>query len=183
MPTPRAKRRLSTEEGIVPIVFGCYLVAYLLQVYGLPPESTRYPYLLILCITGLFVWVIFKKVYVPHLVAEKNTVDQPCNAIRRIGVRERKTPVRWMVDTISKYYKPIALMIMTFIMPSLMDYFGFTIATSLFLAILFWIYGNRRFSTIGVLSVGCALLFFVLLHLYLRIPLPPFAWAELPLGL
>jgi hypothetical protein len=175
----KANRRIwSNEETIVPILFGSYCFAYLIQVYSLPSRSTRYPYLLMLGILILFVFIVFQHVFAR---ATKESLEQfgttTGENIRQHISYKQKGAAAWKL-----VYKPTSVMIATFVYPHIMTLLGFTFTTFFFLFILLWIFGTRRILTILAISIGFPLGLFLIMTFYLKINLPAFGLIDLPLG-
>ena len=166
------KKSWSRDEAVVPVLFLSYCLAYILQTYHLPKESTKYPYILIVFVVTLFVWVIYKHVFLQAKVE---------------GVGAESEKEDWHIENFftdwKKLGKPASILVATFVNPYVMTVLGFTLTNALFLAVLFWIFGVRRISTILGLSLGFSLFIFFIMTYYLKIILPPFALVDLPFGL
>ncbi len=171
-------RKIHWGEAVVPIIFALYCFAYLWQVYGFPYASVVYPCFLIFFIILFLIFIVSKQV-LRHAANEgfdssKETVGEE--------LEEHKTHVQMLLTSWKKLYKPASVMIATFAYPYVVIILGFTITTSIFLLILFWIFGTRHIFSLLALSLGLSLFLFFALTFYLKLTLPPFALSELPLG-
>lgn len=173
-PNTMKKKGWSREEALVPILFGSYCIAYLVQVYGLPVQSTKYPHMLMFFIVILLVSIIFTYILIPA-TKEGPAASKETEKARALAQRPQ---LGW-----TTLYKPASVIIATFVYPQIMTVLGFTITTTIFLMVLLRIFGTRQISTILAISLGFAFLLFFSMTFYLKITLPPFALADLPLDL
>lgn len=160
-------------EMVIPAVFAVYCLAFLVQVYNLPAESTKYPYIVMALVTVLLVVILVRF----GVRRGQRLPGRPAGAAGREGPLSGQS---WLPRLA---HRPISVLGATFVSPYLMAVLGFTITTWLFLAALFWIFGTRRPSILFLLSLGTALFLFVTMTFYLKLTLPAFALADLPFGL
>jgi hypothetical protein len=171
-------RKKIWSEAVVPAIFVCYCLAYLAQVYGYPYESVVYPYILMASALIFLVFIFLRYVLSPALEESPSPSKELASGPARI----QETLIRKLMSTWKTVYKPASVMIATFLYSDVVKLLGFTITTVIFLFILLRICGTRRISALIVLSLTFSLFLFFLMTFYLKIDLPPFALADLPLG-
>jgi hypothetical protein len=125
----------------------------------------------------LLIFIFFKYVFIR---VPKGSTDQFGETSREGG--KQLSGTKKVIAIWKSVYKPACLMIATFTYPHTMTILGFTFTTSLFLFVLLWIFGTKRISAILAISVGFPLCLFFMMTFYLKITLPPFTLADLPLG-
>jgi hypothetical protein len=171
--------RVNRGEMVVPVIFAAYCLAYLLQVYDLPTQSTKYPYIIMALATALLVVVLLR-----FGLGGGRRLHEPGGGAARAGTDNPAAASLQRPSWVSPLaYRPISVLLATFVSPYLMVVLGFTITTWLFLAALFWVFGTRRPATVVFFSLVTALVLFVTMTFYLKLTLPAFALADLPFGL
>ncbi len=146
------------------MIFGTYCLAYIVQVHGISLRSTLYPYLLI------------------GLIALLLTID----LARRATAPQEGTGGSEDSDAQShgrRFARPAVIVAATLTYVPLAGQLGFVITTTLLLAFLLRVMGNRNWLAIMAASAGLSLAIFVAMSIYLKISLPSFRFTDLPFGI
>lgn len=140
---------------VVPAVVIGYCLLYAIQVRGIPYSSTGYP----LTLAGLLVALL-----VP------------------ISWGELRHRAEIQLPSLKGSYYPVVIVVLSFLYAALSAHFGFTIASAIYLSGLFWVLGNRGVAWLLFIPSAASIAIFITMTRLLEVPLPSFAWAELPFG-
>lgn len=149
---------------VVPVIFGTYCLAYIVQVHGISWRSTLYPYLLIGLMALLLAIDLARSRAAPQEGAGGNEDSDAQGHGRRLA-------------------RPVAIVATTLAYVPLAGQLGFVVTTTLLLAFLLRVMGNRNWLAIMAASAGFSLAIFVAMSLYLKISLPSFRFTDLPFGI
>lgn len=179
------------RELVVPALLLAYLVAYVVQVRGLPIASTLYPYLIS---GGIALGVVF--VLGQHARAARAEAtgaaagsvsgtaaaageDASGEAFRRSARATRVLDA----NALRALRLPVLFLVACALYPAALGAFGFALSTIVFVALLLRAFGRESWFRATLVALGMTVLFFLFVDRLLGVPLPRFSYAVLPLGL